>query len=107
MSDIGFDGLGAFIMLLVLIAILGVLLFVSIIKLVIGRKKWNCHPYFGFLSASFGGILLTLLLMYIIEVGCLSVKEFMDTWSPLITILVLSIVIIVGFWYRKKVKNTH
>lgn len=105
MSDIGFDGLGAFFVYLALLVLLGIILLTSFIALLRTRTPWTKHRSFGYFAGSLLGTFVTLLLLYFTETGDLGIKETMDTWSLGIALIVLAIPLTWGFRHRRKVKK--
>ena len=108
MSDISFPGLGAFVVFLGLLLLLGIILLFSLVRLVRGKGKWPCNPLFGFGMGSIVGIIITLILLFLTEYGSISLMEVLDHWAVTIAILLVLNTLFMGGWYlRKNSKNNH
>ncbi len=102
MSDISFPGLGAFIIFLLLLALTGLVLLISLIKLFRTKKRWPCHQFFGFFMGSTVAVIITLFLIYLAETGSIVLMETLDNWAIAIAVLILVNIIFVGWWYWRK-----
>jgi type VI protein secretion system component VasK len=102
MSDISFPGLGAFIIFLLLLAFIGVVLLISLFKLIRSKKRWPCHQFFGFFMGSTVAVIITLFLLYLAETGSIILMETLDNWAIAIATLILVNTIFVGWWYWRK-----
>jgi len=106
MSDISFPGLGAFIIFLLLLACIGVVLLISLYKLIRSKKRWPCHPFFGFFIGGAVAVIITLFLLYLAETGSLILMETLDNWAIPIAALIFVNTIFVGWWFwRKNIKR--
>jgi len=106
MSDISFPGLGAFIIFLLLLAVEGVVLFISLFKLIRSKKRWPCHPFFGFFMGSAVAIIITLFLLYLAETGSIVLMTTLDNWAIGIATLILVNTLFVGWWvWRQNVRK--
>ncbi|TDI76771.1 MAG: hypothetical protein E2O83_09060 [Bacteroidetes bacterium] len=102
MTDISFPGLGAFIIFLLLLAVEGVVLLISLFKLIRSKKRWPCHTFFGFFVGSTMAIIITLILLYLAETGSMVLMKTLDNWAIAIAALILANTIFIGWWYWRK-----
>jgi len=101
-SDISFPGLAAFILFLLLLAVVGVVLLVSLYHLIRSRKKWPCNRWFGFGLGSVLAIVITLVLLFMAEQASVGLMKKLDQWAWAISILVLLNTAFVGAWYWRR-----
>ncbi len=102
MSDISFPGLGAFIIFLLLLACLGVVLLISLYKLIRSKNRWTCHPFFGFFMGSAVAVIITIFLLYLAETGSIVLMTTLDNWAIAIASLILVNTVFVGWWFWRK-----
>lgn len=107
MSDISFDGLGAFLVYLTLLVLLGIILLASFIALLRTKTPWTRHRSFGYFAGSLLATFFTLILIYITETGKIELKEAMDTWSLGIAILLLAVPLFWGYRHRMKIRKSN
>ena len=102
MSAISFPGLGAFIIFLLLLACIGVMLLISLYKLIRSKKRWPCHHFFGFFIGGTVAVIITLFLLYLAETGSMILMETLDKWAIAIAALIFVNTIFVGWWFWRK-----
>jgi len=88
MTDISFPGLGAFIIFLLLLACVGVVLLISLYQLIRSKKRWPCHPFFGFFIGGAVAVVITLFLLYLAETGSMILMKTLDNWGIAIAALI-------------------
>lgn len=112
MSDISFDGLGAFLVFLTLLGVFAIWILISLIVLIAQGKKfpgrWTRRPFFGFFIAAVVSVLDVLLFLYIIDSAGSKVKQVFDKWALVIVVAQLLLAFFFGVWYRRDVlkRNT-
>jgi len=102
MSDISFPGLGAFIIFLLLLALIGVVLLISLFQLIRSKKRWACHPSFGFFVGSAVAVIITLILLTLAETGSVVLMETLDNWAIAMAALIMVNTVFVGWWFWRK-----
>lgn len=102
MTDISFPGLGAFIIFLLLLACVGVVLLISLYKLIRFKKRWPRHPFFGFFIGGAVAVIITLFLLYLAETGSMVLMKTLDNWAIAIAALIFVNTVFVGWWYWRK-----
>lgn len=102
MSDISFPGLGAFVIFLGLLTVLGLTLLFSLVRLLRAKRRWPCHSSFGFGIGSAIGFIITLILIYLTENGSVASMEVLDNWAVAIAILLLVHTLFIGWWFWRK-----
>ena len=102
MSDISFPGLGAFVIFLGLLIVLGLTLIFSLVRLLRAKRRWPCHSSFGFGIGSAVGFIITLILLYLTENGSVAFMKILDEWAMAIVILILVNNVFMGWWFWRK-----